>query len=201
MERRMISQIRGRVVSASPHCVVDVGGVGFELLIPTKDVELLSPDDGDRLFHTYLHVREDRLQLFGFLERQDRELFLRLIDVSGVGPKLALGVLSVHPATHVVIAIKRTDTAFLKKMPGLGQKTAERLCMELADKLNDIGAATEIPMPGSNSSMRDEIVMALASLGMMRGSAEAALEKMNWSPNDDIPVEEVVREALRYAGS
>jgi Holliday junction DNA helicase RuvA len=199
----MIALIRGRVISAGPACVVDVGGVGFSLLIPEKDRERLSPADGEVTFHTYLYVREDRLNLFGFLDPLDRELFLRLIDVSGVGPKLALGALSLHPSERIVAAIQRRESSFLTTLPGLGKKTAERLCMELSEKLGDLGAATAVdPGQGAGVSggMREEVLLALTSLGLTRASAEVTLERMKWSPDDGTSVEEVVREALRYAG-
>jgi Holliday junction DNA helicase RuvA len=194
----MISQIRGRLVSAYPTCIVDVGGVGFELMVPEKDREALSPDDRDVLFHTYLYVREDRLNLFGFLNRVDRTVFLRLIEVSGVGPKLALGILSLHPAETVVSAIRRRDTAFLTQLPGLGKRTAEKISVELADKLDAIDV-DEAAAPAS--SVRDEVVMALTSLGMTRGAAEATLDKMGWRPDDGSSVEDVVKEALKYTGN
>jgi len=200
----MIASIRGRVVSASPSCVVDVGGVGFELLVPEKDRERLSPTDGEVTFHTYLYVREDRLNLFGFLDRVDRELFLRLIEVSGVGPKLALGALSLHPSGRIVTAIQRRESSFLITLPGLGKKTAERLCMELSEKLGDLGtAAPAAPGAGSGVSggVREEVLLALTSLGLTRASAELTLERMKWSPDEGTSVEEVVREALRYAGN
>ena len=97
----MIARIRGKLLSAQPECIVDVGGVGFEVMIPERDRESLSPTDQDVEFFTYLYVREDRLVLYGFLDRRDRELFTRLIDVSGVGPKLALNVLADYPAARV----------------------------------------------------------------------------------------------------
>jgi len=198
----MIAQLRGHVVSAAPpHCIVEVGGVGFELLIPEKDVEQLRPDDAEVQFFTYLYVREDRLSLFGFLHREDRDLFLRLIDVSGVGPKLALGVLSLHPTEAVVAAIRRSDTVFLKQLPGLGKKTAERLCMELADKLHDITPASSVETVSGGGALHDDVVMALVSLGMTKHTAQAALDKMKWRAEDDMSVEDVVREALRYAGN
>ena len=197
----MIARLRGRVVASQPQCVVDVGGVGFELLIPEKDREQLRPEDADAQFYTYLYVREDRLNLFGFLHREDRDLFLRLIDVSGVGPKLALGVLSLYPCEQIVSAIRRQDVAFLQKMPGLGRKTAERVCMELAEKLDDIAPREAPAAPASGSRLRDEVILALASLGMTRHAAEATLTRMNWTPDETTSVEEVVREALRYAGS
>jgi len=196
----MIARLRGRLISAQPRCVVEVGGVGFELLVPDKDVETLRPDDGETLFYTYLYVREDRLSLFGFLHREDRDLFLRLIEVSGVGPRLALGALSLYPSRDIVGAIRRGDASFLTKLPGLGKKTAERLCMELGDKLDDFaGEGTEATQTVS-SSLHDEVILALTSLGMTRGAAQSALDRMNWHPQDDTSVEEVVREALRYAG-
>jgi len=195
----MISRIRGRLLSAHPTCVVDVGGVGFEVIIPDKDRETLSPDEGDVQFFTYLYVREDRLNLFGFLHRDDRALFLKLIDVSGVGPKLALGVLSLHSAAHVADAIKRRDAAFLSRLPGLGKRTAEKVIIELADKLDDIGAAT--PEVATSSALRDEVILALTSLGLSRHAAEATLEKIQWRADDSASVEEVVKEALKYTGS
>ena len=187
-------------MKAHPRAVVDVGGVGFEILMPEKDRERLSPSDTDVQFFTYLYVREDRLNLFGFLDFEDRELFLKLIDVSGVGPKLALGAISLHPAGQIVAAIQRGDARFLQKLPGLGKKTAERLCIELADKLDDIAAAGADPAGAVTSSVRDEVVMALTSLGMTRGAAESALDKMDWRPGEETSVEDIVREALRYAG-
>ena len=172
--------VRGRVVSASPRCVVEVGGAGFEVNIPEKDREVLSPADGEIVFYTHLVVREDRLSLFGFLHREDRELFLRLIDVSGVGPKLALTVLSLHPASRVASAIKKSDAVFLSKIPGIGKKTAERLSIELGDKLDDLTGVEEPEAP--NSGVREEVILALTSLGMTRPAAEAIRDRIDWRP-------------------
>jgi Holliday junction DNA helicase RuvA len=193
----MISRLRGRVVSAHPRCVVEVGGAGFEVNIPEKDREVLSPADGEIVFHTHLVVREDRLSLFGFLHREDRELFLRLIEVSGVGPKLALAVLSLHPASRVAAAIKKGDSVFLSKIPGIGKKTAERISIELGDKLDDLTGVEEPTAP--TSGIREEVLLALTSLGMSRNAAEAVLDRMEWRPENETSVEDVVREALKYA--
>ncbi len=193
----MIGRLRGRVVSAHPACVVEVGGIGFELSIPEKDRETLSPMEGEVVFHTHMVVREDRMSLFGFLHRVDRDLFLKLIDVSGVGPRIALAVLSQHPAARVVGAIRSGETAFLSKIPGIGKKTAERIAMELADKLDAFESVEERRPPAL--AVREEVLLALTSLGMTRGAAESALDRMEWKADEPVNVEEVVRRALRYA--
>jgi Holliday junction DNA helicase RuvA len=193
----VIARLRGRVVSAHPACIVEVGGVGFELSIPEKDREALSPMETDAVFHTHLVVREDRMSLFGFLHRMDRDLFLKLIEVSGVGPKLALAALSTHPAARVAGAIKQGDTAFLSRIPGIGKKTAERIAMELADKLDAFETAEERKPPVL--ALREEVLLALTSLGMTRGAAESALDRMEWNADETPNVEDVVRRALRYA--
>ena len=195
----MIARIRGKLLSAHPECIIEVGGVGFEVMIPERDRESLSPTDADVEFFTYLYVREDRLVLYGFLDKLDRELFTRLIDVTGVGPKLALNVLADYPATRVVAAIKGKETGFLRSLPGLGKKTAERLSMELADKLDDIEAAPAVSE--APSEMRGDVILALTSLGMTKHAAETALEKIHWRPDDTRTLEDVVKDALKYAGS
>ena len=186
----MISRVRGRVVSAHPRCVVEVGGMGFEVAIPEKDREALAPTDAEVVFHTHLVVREDRLSLFGFLQRDDRELFLRLIDVSGVGPKLALAVLSLHPAARVVTAIKKGDSVFLSKIPGIGKKTAERLLLELRDRL---GGGVAPSASGSAASVRGDVLNALSALGYSDKEAGAALARV--SPEAAVP--EAIRQALK----
>ncbi|MEJ2722207.1 MAG: Holliday junction branch migration protein RuvA, partial [bacterium] len=164
MERDMISHIRGTLMTASPSCVVSVGGIGLELQIPEKDRSLLSDSAGDVAFFTYLYVREDRLTLFGFLREEDRELFVKLIGVSGIGPRIALGVLSEHPAARIIGAIRGGDHAFLCRVPGLGRKTAERVIIDLKDKLPEIGVGAGAD--GAASALREEAVLALSSLGM-----------------------------------
>lgn len=195
----MIARVRGRVLAADPRCVIEVGGVGLELAIPEKDRESLSPMEGDVVFHTHLVVREDRLSLFGFLHREDRDLFLRLIEVSGVGPKLALAALSQQPAARLVAAIQSGESAFLSKIPGIGKKTAERIVIELGDKLGDFVSAKAPETPAS--TVRDEVVLALTSLGMTHGAAEAVVDRMEWNPEENAGVEELVRRALKYTTS
>jgi Holliday junction DNA helicase RuvA len=199
MEFGMIAQLQGKLIAKEPCCVLSVGGVGFELNVPSKDITGLRIGDPDVLFYTYLYVRENQLTLYGFLQGDDRELFARLIEVSGIGPKTAVNMFGEHPAGQIITAIKREDVSFLKSLPGLGKKTAERLVIELGDKLDDLMAAPVEREPFDD--VRREAILALTSLGMTRGSAERALEKIDWQGDTTHDVEEIVREALKYAGS
>jgi Holliday junction DNA helicase RuvA len=194
----MIASIQGKIVTTRPRCIVAVGGIGLELNVPERDLDFLDDGMTDVGFHTYLYVREDRLSLYGFLRRDDRELFLKLLDVSGIGPKVALALLSTHPAGKIVAAVKREDVAALVTVPGLGKKTAERLIMELKDKL-DTFAIPEIE-PEHPASVREEVIRALTALGMGKSAAERALENIDWGALDEPSVETVVREALKYTG-
>jgi Holliday junction DNA helicase RuvA len=193
----MIAHIEGTLISAAPTCVVKVGGVGFELQIPEKDRELLDSASSDVAFHTYLYVREDRLTLFGFLKREDRELFTRVIEVSGIGPRIALNMLAQHPTSRIVSAIKEKDHGFLCKLPGLGRKTAERLTMELKDKLDAFVSTPSATASPGNAELREEAILALVTLGMTRGSAEKALEHVNWRSAETLDVADIVKTALR----
>ena len=195
----MISRIRGTLLSSAPSCVVNVGGVGFEILVTEKDRALLARSSGEVAFYTYLHVREDRIALYGFLRSDDRELFTRLIDVSGIGPRTALGIMAEEPAARIVGAIRNEDNAFLCHLPGLGRKTAERLILELKDKLADL--ATERAETEPITALREEAILALTSLGMARQAAQRALERVDWSSTDATNLEAVIKEALKHAGS
>jgi Holliday junction DNA helicase RuvA len=199
MDSDMISRIRGTLLSSSPACVVNVGGVGFEVLVTEKDRGLLARASGEVSFYTYLHVREDRIALYGFLRPEDRELFTRLIDVSGIGPRTALGIMAEEPAARIVGAIRNEDNGFLRRLPGLGRKTAERLILELKDKIADL--ETEPTEAEPATALREEAILALTSLGMPRQAAQRALERVDWSTTDTSSLEAVIKEALKHAGS
>lgn len=193
----MIAGLRGILVSTTP-CVVEVGGVSFEVQIPEKD--RVSLTTGEVSFFTYLYVREDRLHLYGFLEARDRELFVRLIEVSGIGPKIAINILSAEPSDRIVRAIRNKDITFLCKLPGLGKKTAERLAVELKDKLAHLGDVM-IGAARIGGEVREEALLALVSLGLTSGAAERALEQIDWNSDDATSVETVIKRALKDANA
>jgi Holliday junction DNA helicase RuvA len=189
----MISRLRGEVVTRSPTGVVlDVGGVGY-LVNPTDSARRKAQHGGEVVLETYLHVREDTLQLFGFAETAERELFELLLSVQGVGPKVALAIVSGSSPDELRRAIALEDTARFQAIPGIGKKTAERVVLELKERLGSIGeaqAATPLA-PKTHLVARD----ALVELGYSLTEAETALA----GTDPDASPEERVREALRQA--
>ena len=183
----MISRLRGKPVArAGERLVLDVGGVGYAVSA-TPTALRLADRKGEVTLETYLHVREDALQLYGFAEPAERELFEHLLAVSGVGPKVALAIVSGSPPADLRRAIALEDTARFEAIPGIGKKTAQRVVLELKEKL---GSATFTPEP-SRVGARD----ALVELGYSIIEAERALERID----PELPVEEQVRRALREA--
>jgi Holliday junction DNA helicase RuvA len=173
----MISRVRGTLESVEPVCVVSVGGVGFELQIPEKDRAALKGVSGEVSLHTYLYVREDRLTLFGFRNAEVGE----------------------HPTARIVEAVRSEDHAFLCGLPGLGRKTAERLTVELKDKLGHLAVTEGAATTGVPSNLREEAILALTTLGMQRGVAERALEHVDWKSKDESSLASIVKQALRHA--
>jgi Holliday junction DNA helicase RuvA len=166
--------------------VLDVGGVGYALAVTPTAARLAERGDEISL-ETYLHVREDALQLYGFAEPAERELFEHLLAVSGVGPKVALAIVSGSPPAELRRAIALEDTARFEAIPGIGKKTAQRVVLELKEKLGSVGAPSESAHLGA----RD----ALVELGYSPVEAERALAKVD----PQLPVEEQVRRALQEA--
>jgi Holliday junction DNA helicase RuvA len=170
----MIAHLRGRVLSKRPsHAVIDVNGVGYEIAISVPTFSELPNAGGEVSLHIHTHVREDALSLYGFLRPQEKELFERLISVSGIGPKLAITVLSGMQAEKMVAAIRGNDVATLTKIPGIGKKTAERMVLELRDKLESFGVAATVV--SRHSPMEEDVLSALTNLGYQRPAAERAL--------------------------
>jgi Holliday junction DNA helicase RuvA len=188
----MISQLRGRPVARRPDgLVLDVNGVGY-LLSATQSALRSAAGGGEVTLQTYTHVREDALQLYGFADAAERELFEHLLSVSGVGPKVALAIVSGSSPAELRRAIALEDTARFQAIPGIGKKTAQRVVLELKEKLGALGDEP-IPIGGAKSSLvaRD----ALVELGYTLVEAEQALA----TTDPELPPEERVREALRSA--
>jgi Holliday junction DNA helicase RuvA len=173
----MIAQLRGRLLRKGPQeAVVDVAGVGYRVTIPLSTFYRIGEPGSDVTLLTHTHVREDALALFGFLTAVEQELFERLISVSGVGPRLAVSILSGIEAEELVAALRASDLARLTRVPGVGKKTAERLILELKDKLQEL--ATTVAAPAQPSGPAEDLASALVHLGYSRPEAERAVERV-----------------------
>ena len=190
----MIASLKGTVLTKRPEgVIVDVGGVGYHLSVPLCSLTDI-PEPGETVFmHTYTHVREDALQLFGFLNEKDREVFTTLIGISGIGPKLGLTILSGMPAERFVETVQNEDITMLTTIPGLGKKTASRLVLELKGKLPSLD-------PGEASSSRtsqeaSDAISALVNLGYKKQFSEKAVETAVLDGAGSI--ENIIMEALK----
>jgi Holliday junction DNA helicase RuvA len=174
----VIARLRGQIVRKGvQEAVVDVAGVGYRLHIPLSTFYRLGPEGDNVTLNVYTHVREDTISLFGFLTGDEQMLFERLISVSGVGPKLAVNILSGIDAAELRAALRGSDVARLTRVPGVGKKTAERLVLELKDKLPAVEIAepeAEAPPP---SATKDDLLSALSNLGYSRPEAERAADR------------------------
>lgn len=190
-----IARLRGIVEETGDDWViVSVGGLGVLASVPSPAAAALVPGDKASLF-TYLHVREDALTLFGFASRDDLALFEQLIAVNGVGPKVALALLSALTYAELTSAIAGGRSDVLRKVTGVGQKTAERIVLELRDKVTPPAAVIEAPASKGRGA-DDEVVRALMGLGYTQAEATAAAEAVR--ANGDTPLEDRVREALAF---
>jgi holliday junction DNA helicase RuvA len=191
----VISRLRGLPAGRVPDgLVLDVGGVGY--LVAATPSALRRAESGEEVtIETYLHVREDALQLFGFAEAAERELFVHLLGVGGIGPKVALAVVSSAPPDELRRAIVLEDPARFQAIPGIGKKTAERIVLELKEKLGSEDVVVLPSLPGAPTSSHVVARDALVELGYSVIEAETALARVD----PDLPPEERVREALRSA--
>jgi len=172
---QMIAHLRGKLLTKHPNqAVVETGGVGYDVTITVPTFSGL-PALGDEVaLHVHTHVREDVIALYGFLRSAEKTLFEKLITVSGIGPKLAITILSGMAADEMVNSIRGNDLARLTRIPGIGRKTAERMVLELRDKLPAPGTVTE-PAAPAKSAVEDDVLSALINLGYQRANAEKAL--------------------------
>jgi Holliday junction DNA helicase RuvA len=199
----MISSLRGTLVQKSPtELVIDVQGVGYGVSIPLSTYQALGEPRSQVLLHTYLHVREDALQLYGFATEEERNAFRLLISVNGIGPKMAQGILSGLPVSDLKGYIARGNSSALTAIPGVGRKLAERLVVELRDKIGRLGPEAESAgMPADlHTKNRAEALSALLSLGYHRTAAEKALRSaLSEADGSEPTVEVLVKLALRHA--
>lgn len=199
----MISYIRGELAEIGEnHVVIDVGGVGYGIFMSGSDMSSLPKTGQEVKIHTYLHVKEDLMQLFGFLTKDGLEVFKLIIGVSGIGPKGGLSILTQMTPNDLRFAVMAGDAKAISKAQGIGKKTAEKLILELKDKLklsDTIGQEMDAPsVPGNEEGagrIQNEAVEALTALGY--GSTEAFQAVRNVEIHEDSTVEDVLKQALR----
>ena len=174
----MIAHLKGTLLSKAPNqAVVECGGVGYDVAISVQCFTRLPEEGQVASLHVNTQVREDAIALFGFLERQEKFLFEKLITISGVGPKLAITLLSGIEATALASAIRSADHALLTRIPGIGKKTAERIVLELKDKLEAIGTAAPATSPAAAAGAAvEDVLSALVNLGYQRSLAQKAVD-------------------------
>jgi len=199
----MIAFLSGKLLEKEANLVIiNVGGVGYEVIIPLSTFYDLGEIGEDVSLRVYTYVREDALQLFGFKTVRERELFLLLISVSGIGPKSAITALSGMSADEIIGAIRQNNLARLNSIPGVGKKTAERLVIELRDKIAKLSAVSSEEMKAegvpqlSGDDVFDDAVSALVNLGYQRNAAEKALQ-MAMKEGTEMSVQKLLRRSLQ----
>lgn len=199
----MYSYIRGPLAEVEiDHIVIDVYGVGYTIYIPTNCMDYLPGIGEECKIHTYLYVREDAMILYGFLTKDDLDLFKQLITVSGIGPKGALGILSALSADDLRFAILAGDSKAIAKAPGIGAKTAQRVILELKDKMSLEDAFEKkidhekVMVASSNNQVKNDAVLALTALGYSSSESLKAVSKVEIT--EDMDVEAVLKLALKH---
>ena len=192
----MISHLRGVILEKRPNqAIVDVHGVGYDVTIPVSAFSSLPEIGGEVRLHIHTHVREDAFSLFGFLNAQDKTLFEKLISVSGIGPKLAITALSGLTGADLVNAIRTGSVEQLVRIPGVGKKTAERMVLELRDKLGPAVSPQASTVKSEFVSTEEDVISALMNFGASRPAAEAAVVKARSTSGNDF--DDLFRRALK----
>jgi Holliday junction DNA helicase RuvA len=194
----VIAFLSGRVLSKQPNrVIVDVGGVGYDVHVPLSTFYEVGDEGAEVSLRVYTHVREDTIQLYGFLTDLERQFFERLIGISGIGPKLAIVVLSGMDSRELIVAIQRADVARLTAIPGIGKKTAERIVLELRDRLTQLAAPAVIGATAgaTGDRLRADLLSALQNLGYHRQQVERAINSV--TSTSDVTFEQALRDALR----
>ena len=202
----MIAHLSGTLLSKQPNSViVEVGGVGYEVTIPLSTFYDLEDVNSPVQLRIYTHVREDTLQLYGFKTARERELFLKIISVTGIGPKLGITLLSGMSADEMIASIRTNTLARLTLVPGIGRKTAERLIMELREKVaelssaqleDELGAKPDVSAEPTEDSVRSDALSALLNLGYQRSAAEKAIDSA-LVEGGELTVESILRRSLK----
>jgi Holliday junction DNA helicase RuvA len=206
----MIAHLSGTLLSKqATSVIVDVSGVGYEVNIPLSTFYDLENEGSNVKLRIYTHVKEDALQLYGFKTARERELFINFISVSGIGPKLGIALLSGMSADELIASIKSNNLARLTLIPGVGRKTAERLIVDLREKMAALSAAQQEEEPGakpeaaeapSEDSVRSQALSGLMNLGYQRSAAEKAVDAA-LAEGGEITVESILKRSLRKIGS
>lgn len=192
----MIAHLRGTLLSKHPNqAIVETHGVGYDVVISVPTFSELPAAGAEVALHIHTHVREDALSLYGFQRLAEKHLFEKLLTVSGIGPKLAITILSGMPADEMVGAIRSGDLARLTRIPGIGKKTAERMVLELRDKLPAPTGTTEVSMTAA-SPVEEDVLSALVNLGYQRPAAEKALQTVTRGNKSTQNFEVLFREVL-----
>jgi holliday junction DNA helicase RuvA len=188
----MIAHLRGKLISKHPNqAIVEAAGVGYEVNISIPTFSTLPALGAEVALFVHTHVREDTLSLFGFLRSEEKQLFERLISVSGIGPRLAITILSGMPADAMIASIKGNNIAALTRIPGIGKKTAERMVLELRDKLDHFGVPDAA---AAASPVEEDVISALVNLGYQRSLAEKTLSRLGTAAGE--PFDGLFRKAL-----
>ena len=202
----MIAHLSGTLLSKEPNqVIVDVGGVGYDVTIPLSTFYDLNDQESNVKLLIYTHVKEDALQLYGFKTAAERKLFVHFISVSGVGPKLGIALLSHMKTDELIESIKSNNLARLTQIPGVGRKTAERLVVDLRDKMiqlsqsqvaEETGVRPETTYASPEDSVRADALSALVNLGYQRSGAEKAIDAA-LAEGGDVTVESILRRSLK----
>jgi Holliday junction DNA helicase RuvA len=194
----MIALLRGRLLEKHPNrLIVDVHGVGYDVQVPVSTFYEAGDPGRDVTLRIHTHVREDQIALFGFATPLEHQLFERLIAVNGIGPKLALAVLSGIEPADFVRAVQAGDVVRLTRIPGVGRKTAERMTLELRDRLPTVDAAAPSDVLTGSDALRDDVVSALVNLGYQSNLVDKAVTQALTAAGDGPAFEHVLRSALR----
>ena len=200
----MIAYLRGKLLEKHPNqAIVETGGVGYDVIIPVSTFSGLGETGSEVRLRVYTHVREDALQLFGFLTSEEKIVFERLISVSGIGPKLAITVLSGLATPDLISAIREGSVERLVRIPGVGKKTAERMVLELKDKLDMLPGAPRAAVAGGAApadalnAVEQDVLSALLNLGCQRAAAETAVRKARGTSADFEPLFRKALELMR----